>query len=312
MPRPKSILWEKRADIFLRYRLESRKVYPVAKLYGVARSTVAAIVDEFRAEGFSDTPRARVSKELLAEMQEQHIRQVMRYFGAPAAPGEEAPASSGFLLLGMRPLDARPRDSEEEARQAMEQDPLPLDEDLAWHLKGTAAGRSVEEVRNAARDFHAERYALLHDLRRQLEAECGLPVREADEGQQAEPHILPELVRQLQRAINGETLPPDWPRWTVSENHLLMNDEPAVFGRPEDYEKVQQGVARFQLERSPEFRRRERELEMFRRDLGFLRGIVTEKLTGVQEGELRRAICPACPYPETRLELSTPERGSAP
>ena len=311
MPRPKTILWEKRVGIFLRYRLEGQKVYPVAKLYGVARSTVAAIVAEFRAEGFSDRPRARVSKELLAEMQEQHIHQVMRYFGAPAAPGEEAPASSGFLLLGMRPLDAQPRDSEEEARQAMEQDPLPLEEELAWHLKGTAAGTSVEEVRNVARDFHAERYALLHDLRRAMEAECGLPVREAGEGQRAEPHILPELVRQLQRAINGETLPPDWPRWTVSENHLLMNDKPAVIGRLEDYEKVQQGVARFQLERFPEFRRRDRELEMFRRDLGFLSGIVTEKLTGVQEGELRRAICPACPYPETRLELSTPETGSA-
>lgn len=312
MPRPKSILWEKRADIFLRYRLEGRKVYPVAKLYGVARSTVAAIVDEFRSQGFSDTPRARVSKELLAEMQEQHIRQVMRYFGAPVAPGEEAPASSGFLLLGIGPLDAQPRDSEEEAQQAIRQDPFPLEEELAWHLTGTAAGRSVEEVRNAARDFHAERYALLRDLRLELEAECGLPVREADQGLQAEPHILPELVRQFQRAISGETLPPDWPSWTVSEDGLRMNDEPVVTGWPDDYENVQKGVARFRLERFPELQRRERELERFRRDLGFLTGIVTEKLAGVQEGELRRAICPACPYPETRLELSTPERGSAP
>ena len=290
-----------------RYRLEGRKVYPVAKRYGIARSTVAAIVEEFRADGFSDAPRAKVSKELLAEMQEQHIRQVIRYFGVPAEPGEEAPASSGFLLLGIRPLDAQPRDSEEEAQKAMEQDPLPLEEELAWHLKGTAAERFVEEVRNAARDFHAERYALLRDLRLELETECGLPVREADQGHQAEPHILPELVRQLQRAIDSETAQPEWPRWSVADDRLRMNDEPVVIGRPEDYEKVQQGVARFRLERFPEFLRRGRELERFRRDLGFLSGIVTEKLRGVREAELRRAICPACPYPEMRLEPSTPE-----
>ena len=307
MPRPKSIPWEKRVDIFLRYRLERRKIYPVANLYGVARSTVAAIVDEFRAEGFSDTPRARVSRELLEEMQEQHIRQVMRYFGGPAAPGEEAPASSGFILLGIRPLDDQPRDNEEEAQVAMERDPFPLDEELAWHLKGTMAERFVDEVRNAARDFHARRYALLHDLRLELETESGLPVREADQGQQGGPHIFHALVRQFQRALSAETLQPGWPEWSVSENRLRMNDEPVVIGRPEDYEKVQQGVARFQLERFPEFQRQERELERFRRDLGFLSGIVTQKLKGVQERELRRAICPACPYPEARLELSTPE-----
>ena len=311
LPRPKSIPWEKREDIFLRYRLQGRKVYPVAKLYGVARSTVAAIVEEFRAGGFSVAPRARVSKELLGEMQEQHIRQVMRYFGLPVASREEAPASSRSLRLGYS-LDTEPRDSEEDAQEAMEQDPFPLEEEAAWHLKGTAAERSIEEVRNAARDFHARRFDLLHDLRLELEAECGLPVREADQSQQAEPHILSALLRQFQRAIGAETVQPNWPTWSVSEDRLRMNDEPVAIGRPEEYQKVRQGVARFVRERLDEFQRRARELERLHRDFGFLSLIVREKLTSVQEGELRRAICPACPYPEMRLELSTlDEEGTA-
>ena len=73
MPRPKSITYEKRAQVFLAYRQSGRKVNPVANRYGIARSTVSVIVREFEDMGFSEEPRAKVSADLLNEMQQQHI-----------------------------------------------------------------------------------------------------------------------------------------------------------------------------------------------------------------------------------------------
>ena len=46
---------------------------PVANRYGIARSTVGVIVREFADMGFSEEPRAKVSADLLNEMQRQHI-----------------------------------------------------------------------------------------------------------------------------------------------------------------------------------------------------------------------------------------------
>lgn len=73
MPRPKSITWEKRVAVFLDYRRSGGKVNPVANRYNIARSTVRVIVNEFTDMGFSQRPRAKVSEDLLRDMQNQHL-----------------------------------------------------------------------------------------------------------------------------------------------------------------------------------------------------------------------------------------------
>jgi hypothetical protein len=65
MPRPKTIKWKKRVGVFLAYRRNGGKVNPVANRYGIARSTVNVIVNEFVDMGFADRPRAKVSPVLL-------------------------------------------------------------------------------------------------------------------------------------------------------------------------------------------------------------------------------------------------------
>ena len=82
MPRPRSIKWETRLAIFLDYR-RRRKVYPIAKRYGIARSTVSAIVNEFKEMGFAVAPRPSLSSTILAQAQEHHLREVLDGLGAP-------------------------------------------------------------------------------------------------------------------------------------------------------------------------------------------------------------------------------------
>ena len=138
MPRPKTITWDKRVAVFLDYRRSGKKVNPVANRYGIARSTVTVIVKEFLAMGFSEVPRAKVSKDLLEEMQEQHIAGLV-----------------GLDRKGVGRMYLGPGTGNEVGRQEAMADPLPIRDEARWHLKGTKAGHVIEEATNAIREVGA-------------------------------------------------------------------------------------------------------------------------------------------------------------
>ena len=176
MPRPKSILWEKRVQVFLAYRQSGGKVNPVANRYGTARSTVSVIVKEFVDMGFSEEPRAKVSTELLNEMQRQHIASLL-----------ELPRSGvGRVRLG-------PGDDNEAGRQEAIADPLPIQEESRWHLKGTKAERVIEEATSGIRDYLRRESVAWQGLRLALEEACHLP--EAGSIQSSWDFVSPEGLR---------------------------------------------------------------------------------------------------------------------
>jgi len=306
MARPKTIPWEKRVALFLAYRQNGGKVTPVVNRYLTPRSTVSLIVKEFREMGFALRPRANVSTEFLQQMQEEHFQDVLHAAGGPSNGKRLTTKAVGNLNLTAAT-------DEQGAWKMVEADDLPIPEELHWHLKGTAAERVILEARNAARDFHQRDYLAWRDLRLALEAACGLPeLPEMDSPppQDRRPHLLPVLktrlrdrllVSDLQRQAPGL----DWLEWDVASGYprvLRLKGEHVAEGSPEDHQRVKDGVAGFLTHSYQDLQRRFVEVKRLRRDLELLQRVLAITLAFVSEEEIRRRICPACPYPEAQQE----------
>ena len=298
MPRPKSITWEKRVQIFLAYRKSGRKVNPVANRYGIARSTVSVIVKEFLEMGFSEAPRAKVSADLLNEMQQQHIVSLL-----------ELPR------LGVGRLNLGSGDDNEAGRREAIANPLPIQEASRWHLSGTKAERVIEEATNGNRDYLRRESEAWQDLRLALEEACHLSERDVEIRQDPEPHLLPALKRRLRDAFfEGEFLakppPPSWLQWDLEPEEpeiLRLQGEPIGIGSPEDHQRIKEGVTAFITTAFQVHQRRFSEVERLRQDMGLMDGILEKEVQAIRENDVRRGICPTCPYPEASLEpLSGP------
>jgi hypothetical protein len=301
VPRPKSIAWEKRLAVFLDYRRSRQKVNPVANRHVIARSTARAIVKEFVDMGFSERPRAKVSEALLKEMQEQHLGSL----------GKFTCGEVGSLNLG-------PGTENEVGRQEAYDEPLPASEEALWHLRGTRAEKVIREAREAARDYLGRESEVWQDLRSALEEACKLPESEGAIGDDPEPHLLPALKRRLRNAFFeggflSELPPPSWLQWELAPDDprvLRLQGEPVGVGRAEDHQRCREGVKAFLANNFRKHQRRFLEVWQLRKDMMLVGGIVAKAVGGVTEDDIRRGICPACPYPEASLELITGPRAS--
>ena len=293
MPRPKSITYEKRVQIFLAYRQSGGKVNPVANRYGIARSTVSVILKEFLEMGFSEQPRARVSTDLLNEMQQQHI--------------------VGFVELtrmGVGRLNLGPGNDNEAGRQEAIADPLPVQEESRWHLRGTKAERVIEEAINADRDYLRRESEVWQGLRLALEEACHIPERDGVIRQDPKPHLLPALKRRLRDAFFyggflAEPPPPSWLQWDLEPHEpqiLRLQGEPVGIGSPEDHQRIKEGVTAFLASAFQVHQRRFSEVERLRQDIELIDGILDKEVQAISEDDVRRGICPTCPYPEASLE----------
>lgn len=188
---------------------------------------------------------------------------------------------------------------------------LSVPEELQWHLKGTAAERVIQEARKAAREFHQRGYAAWRDLRQALEAACGLPEgNDYPHGQDREPHLLRALKNQLhdsfflplfQRPAPGL----EWLEWDVYPHDplvLRLKRQFAAVGSPEVHQRVMEAVVAFLTNNYRGLQQRFVAVKRLRDDLGLFQQVLTNTMASVTEDEVRRRICPACPYPEAQVE----------
>jgi len=309
MPRPRSIPYEKRVTIFLHHR-RLKKVYPVAKRYGVARSTVSLIVREFQEMGFAPAPRADLSPRLLVQIQEHHLQEVVQELQKPRDLALVEPGGNVRALLEPEEALGEGAASDLEAKR----DPLPLTESLIWHLKGMEAERMVEDVKRGIRAYDRRCLQLWLDIRSGLEEACKLPVRlwRRAEAVKQPPGLLVGLVDVIYRQLfapGGWIMrpPSEWPAWVSPENdpEILQLSGQAyslASGSPEALERVKQGVKAFVDGNLTRLRHVAAELAHLYHDLQYVKPIVEGALSSVTEEEVRRGICPACPYPEAREE----------
>lgn len=298
MPRTTSITSEDRTQAFLAWRRGGRKVYPIAKQFQIARSTLSGIVQEFLDQGFSDRPRANVSQETLLALQTAHLEAIHQQL----APEEE---TSPFDLMEIRKLDLTSATNEANAQDLLNVDPLPVSAEFLWHLRETSAARIIQEARGAAQDFHCRDLESWQALRQDLEAACRLQVIEDSEAKE-KPHLMLTIVSQIRNSFFDPTLqekksPGEWITWSRDRNvtrYLLANGQRAAVGTEDDHQQVRNGVDSFLRNAHQEHRTRFREIERLRRDLALLQDLLNEALRAVTREQIHSGICPACPYPE--------------
>jgi hypothetical protein len=187
---------------------------------------------------------------------------------------------------------------------------------LQWHLKGTDAEQVIQTAHSAACDFHRRDYAAWRDLRLALEESCKLPQRNGSSYQDQEPHLLPDLMSQLRDAFfdwhfRSQAPTPDWLEWDVAPDDsrvLRLRGKDAAVGSSEKHEHIRSGVADFLTSRFRKFQSRFLEVERLRLDLRLFQTVLGKSVGAVQEDEIRRRICPACPYPESQQELDRDAR----
>ena len=211
---------------------------------------------------------------------------------------------SSNLRGGLAPVDAL---GEQATRNLGEQDPLQLNGELVWHLRGTKAATVIHEVRKAVSDFNLHCLTLWLELAKKLSELSGLPVLpwEDWQDQDRQPRIFHYLVdnayKEVFRAAAGSGLPaPDWPLWSFGSDSevLSCNHTECVVGGPMELEKVKEAVQELIDHQFQTYLRQARELDMLFRDLQFLQNVMDETLSQVDIQMVSHGICPGCPYPE--------------
>lgn len=299
MPKVISIEWAARVQIFLAYRLRRQKVYPVARSYGIARSTVRRIVEEFREAGFSDAPRPSLSPGMLGQAQEAHLSQWIGWLKEPLLlnpQGPELQVKSGRAMLGLHPGERGDVAAREERIV-----PSPI----GWHLRGTPTGDTLSEAHGAIDEYYNRCQTLWDDLAETLKSGSGLSMRPIVEREVSgdEPRIVDALVDLIYSALYRDprwSPPDDWPKWSAADDSPILraNHQYVADGEPSDHQAVQEAVAQFLSHSFEDYRRRAVELQRLHRDLDYLGTVVAGALNSVTGEDLRAGICPECPFPE--------------
>ncbi len=175
-------------------------------------------------------------------------------------------------------------------------------------MRGTAAEDAVQEARNAVRDYRVRCLTLWQEIRDGLESECGLatyPYPERDQRTKG-PHLTHLLVHLLYKGLWCGTLPPhppfaEWLKWGRPENkpaNLIAQTMTVAVGSETDHQRIKRKTEEFLDRNLEDLRGRATGLTRLHQDLQYLRHIVRETLGNVVPEDVRRGICPACPYPE--------------
>ena len=76
--------------------------------------------------------------------------------------------------------------------------------------------------------------------------------------------------------------------------------------------KIKEGVTAFLADGFKKHQKRFFEVSRLRRDMLLMQGIVNKTLESVTDEEIRLGICPTCPYPEAKVEITTVRRTRTP
>lgn len=303
MPRPRTISWDKRVSIFLDYRRRG-KVFPTAKLHGVARSTVAAIIKEFKAADFSDGPRLNLSRSLLVQAQDHHLREIMVELGVTSSVDVIEPSRN--FRGGLDPEAATSTDLSLELPM---RNSLSIADSLLWHIKETRAEETIRGANQAITDYNQRCLELWRDISSALAEECRLPVQPMFPNRITPgPYVAHELVDFIYLESFGPSglasLAPE--DWTPSpDDPSILNSGPfaVAVGEPAHHDAVRRGAVLYLSQALEQCQQRAQELRLLHHDLKYLASIVEETLAQLTQDQIRNGICPGCPYPEALIQL---------
>lgn len=305
MPRTREITWQTRVRAFRLYRSNRGKIYPVAKKLGISRSTIVRVIKDFLESGFNREPRTKISAHLLTGAQGLHIDEVIRSLRRP--------------LLRTVPPERKTRSergdigNESANADSSGLEGISVDRNFAWHLRGTKADGSIEEMENAFREYEDLCMGLWQDLATELEGLSKMKLVRIDDWQENDekPVMFDSLVDVLYRnilvsnwgEINKVKSEINW-RSNAGLNYLWANNTRVATGEESEHDTVRRAVAQLVAKTFPELDARVLQLRLFHEDLKYLGEVLCQVLIEVTDFEIRSGICPACPYPEALAEDS--------
>lgn len=307
LPRPRTIPPNTRLQIYLVYR-QRQKIYPVAKQFGISRSAVTWIINEFLREGFSPAPRTSLSPELLRQVQELHLADVIREFGEFNVGGALRRPEA---RMGLSVAAALEWDKNEGSQDIGDHQLSPA---VRGHLKGTEASHTIDEGLGAITHYKQKCLSLWHEVRSWLEESTVLPVQ-VGTGDDA-PAIYPQLVDllydiQFMTGSRGDAMRGDNLKWIpggAEVSALSLQVAPGgeltqvAYGSTDDHTTVEKAVETFLNSSAGSMAEQGRELLGAYDDLLYLDPILKEALARVSTEDIRQRVCPACPYPELLLD----------
>ena len=303
MARPRTIPYPKRMGIFLDYRGAGRKVYPVALQYEVARSTVSLVVKEFSEAGFSDRPRLDLPLNILGEAQNDHQLEVTEEL--EKRPDISIAEPGGNVRGGLNEPDALGEDASDILRAKQT---IGLGTRLLWHLKGTEAEKTLEEVGKAIARYNTQCFGFWQLIREDMETQPGYKVAQTGLQQTttSQGQIYLSLIDALYRRFcslpnRNESLEPGWPRLRVraGSNGELELEGSAVAWVLSGGDKLSDHVFKTVRARSEVYLSRGTRLVAAHGDLRYVLSYARRLLGKVTPEQVRQGICPDCPYPES-------------
>ena len=303
MPRTREITWQTRIRAFRLYRLNKGKVYPVAKELRMARSTITHVINDFLDSGFSKAPRANLSVHLLARAQELHMEEVIRSLRKP-------------LLITVPPERKTRSERGHFGDVSIYTDPsglegISVDRNYTWHLRGTEAEGSNEDLENAFREYDDLCMGLWRNLATDLERLSKVKLVRIDDWQENDekPVMFDSLVDVLYRKllvsnrgkIDSVRDEISW-RSDAGSKYLWANNTRAAFGEESEHDAVRRAVAELVARTFSELDTRALQLRLFHEDLKYLGEALNQLLGEITDSAIRSGICPACPYPEASAE----------
>ena len=264
-------------------------------------------------KSFTDSAQGTPIQFLRREAQDRHIQEVLRELQKLRprllSPRDIVPREDGLGILTHQA--ALSQDAEQDLSVAQF---INLSEEAAQHLKGTKAKDVLDAALQEITPYYRRCLGLWRSIRTSLAHECDLPVRWLPwpfQGPLASPFLHALLVDTVYLMLfefthGARGLQPDQSWWSQSASPdglptLLFRQSAAAIGIPADSSLVQHtqdGVARCVKDTFAKHEGEARELERLHHPLVYIAGTVQDQFQNLQAEEVRRGICPVCPYPE--------------
>ena len=306
MPKIRLKSWEERIEVFLLYRRNRGKIYPTAKELGLSRSTVSGVVNAFLSSGFSKQPRADVSDHLLSRAQELHEKEM------------------SLSLNGLR-FELTPPEKMTWSEQAIDQyapeqseasqpEKSPTSQDLLWHLRSTTFEDSIRQMDSALRDYEERCKALWFDFALRLDDHAEIRLIRIEEWQKEQtegmqPALFDSLVdviyrRALEKIDEYGSRPIKEINWRSDPDSKVLraNGVRAAVGDSSVHENVQHAVKLLEDGSTKELNSEAFQVRLLYEDLEYLKRVILQDLAEISEADLKKGICPRCPYPEVAAD----------
>ncbi|MCH8064013.1 MAG: hypothetical protein IH861_16090, partial [Chloroflexi bacterium] len=201
-----------------------------------------------------------------------------------------------------------------EQSEASQPEKSPANQDLLWHLRNTTFEDSIRQMESALRDYDQRCRALWINFARRLEDHAKTRLIKIEEWQNEQnegmqPALFDSLVdviyrRALDKIDEYGSRPIKGINWRSDSDSKVLwaNGIRAAVGDSSVHEHVQHAVKLLEDGSTKELDSEAFQVRLLYEDLEYLKRVILQDLAEISEADLKKGICPRCPYPEVAAD----------